>query len=282
MRSEFRLKWIVFLALVLALPRVVEAGQPRIDEIIERSLAATQADWEAAPRFSYFERDRNARGGKQTAKTYQVLMIDGSPYQRLVAINGEPLTAPLRAREGKKLREEIARRANESPQARARRLAQYRKSRKRMFTLMHAMVDAFNFKLVSRERVAGYETWVLDATPRPGYQPTSRETKVLTGMQGRLWIDCQSYQWVKAEAEVLKPVWFGWFLAKIGPGTRFLLEQSPVTENLWQPAHFRVAVKASILWMHRNFVQDTVYRDYRWVGGSASGAEDEAPNSPRR
>ncbi len=261
MTSGFRPLFCLALLLAPA-TGLPQAGEPTATEIIQRSLANTREDWEAQSRYPHIERDEDIKGSTHTINTYRVLMIAGSPYQRLIAVNDEPLSAQQDASEESKLRQEIARRANESASERARRLAQYRKSRQRLFNLMNEMVNAFTFRLQGREVVAGREAWVLNATPRPGYQPTSRETKILTGMEGRLWIDCQDYQWVKAQAEVIKPVWFGWFIAKVVPGTHFLLEQAPVTETLWLPERFHVDVHASLLWMERNFTHNETYKDY--------------------
>jgi hypothetical protein len=36
-------------------------------------------------------------------------------------------------------------------------------------------------------------------------------------MKGKLWVDREQYQWVKVEAEVIKPVNFGYFIAKVAP-----------------------------------------------------------------
>jgi len=47
------------------------------------------------------------------------------------------------------------------------------------------------------------------------------------GMTGHLWIDQRDSQWVRVEAEVVRPVSFFGFFAKVGKGTRFLLEQEP-------------------------------------------------------
>ncbi len=263
---------LLCMALLLAPAKgVAQAVEPGAEEIIQRSLENTRADWEAQPRYSHLERDEDIKGSTHTTNTYRILMIDGSPYQRLIAVNDEPLSAPQDAKEESRLRQEITRRANESAPERARRLVQYHKSRRRLFTLMNEMVNAFNFRLQGREIVDGREVWVLDATPRPGFQPTSRETKILAGMKGRLWIDCQDYQWVKAEAEVIKPVWFGWFIAKVVPGTHFLLQQAPVTETLWLPERFHADVHASLLWWERNFIHDETYKDYRLQSNPQGG-----------
>jgi hypothetical protein len=61
----------------------------------------------------------------------------------------------------------------------------------------------------------------------PGNLGTNREDKVPGGMTGHLWIDQRDSQWVRVEAEVVRPVSFFGFFAKVGKGTRFLLEQEP-------------------------------------------------------
>src|SRR5438093_2893059 len=83
-------------------------------EIIRRSVAANEADWKAAPNFSFAERDVTTKGGSKTVKTYEVLMIEGSSYNRLTAINDKPLSPAAQAQEKQKLEREIANRKRES------------------------------------------------------------------------------------------------------------------------------------------------------------------------
>jgi hypothetical protein len=63
------------------------------------------------------------------------------------------------------------------------------KERRRDHAMLMEMVDAFEFQLVGAEIVNGHECWVLDARPKRGYEPKDRETKVLAGMRGELWVD---------------------------------------------------------------------------------------------
>ena len=113
--------------------------------------------------------------------------------------------------------------------------------------MLQEMVDAFQFHLAGEAEVDGHSCWIFNAEPKPGFQPADHEGRVLKGMKGRLWIDKATYQWVKVHAEVVKPVSFYGFLAKVGPGTEFDLEQEPVTDNLWLPKRFSVRVNASAL-----------------------------------
>jgi hypothetical protein len=126
------------------------------------------------------------------------------------------------------------------------------------------MVKAFDFKIASRERVNGRDCWVLDATPRPGYRPINRDTRVLTGMRGRMWVDAQEYQWVKVHAEVFRPVAFGLFIAHVQPGTEFTLEETPVGSGIWMPSRLITKVRATALvFWSQNSVDDETYTDYR-------------------
>jgi len=70
---------------------------------------------------------------------------------------------------------------------------------------------------------------------------------------------------VKVEAEFLKPVVFGWFIAKVMPGTGFVVDQGDVTKGLWLPTHFRVEVKTRVLWLAKGHIHDGTYRDYRQI-----------------
>jgi hypothetical protein len=252
----------LFLALTVV-PAALFAQQPDAQEIVRRSVAVETADWKAAPNYSFVERDTVIKHGAPLSKTYEVLMIEGSPYNKLIAVGGRPLSPGEQAEEDRKLQQEIQKRKQESPGARARRIAKYQRERQQDHAMMMEMAHAFNFKLAGSEKVDGHDTWVLEATPKPGYQPKTRDTKVLTGMKGKLWVDKEQYHWVKVEAEVFKPVPFYGFLGRVGPGTRFVLENEPVDGNIWLPKHFAVRVNSTALgFINHDTANDETYRDY--------------------
>jgi hypothetical protein len=243
------------------------AQQPNVSEIIQRSVAANQADFEAAPDFNYKETNRSGR----ESRTYQVTMIEGSPYRRLIAINGEPLSTSQQQREMQKQQREIEKRRSESPSDRQKRIADYEKERKRDHEMMQQLTKAFNFTYVGQENVRGFQVWSLKAKPRPGYHPPNIETEVLPGMQGQLWIDQKSYQWVKVTAQVVRPVSIVGFLARVEPGTRFELEMSPVEGDIWQISHFSMQSKAKVLGLFNHASQeDSSYFDYQRVQKTAT------------
>lgn len=243
------------------------------ETVIQRSVVANAEDWKAAPHYDHFERDQQPNGG---TKTYQITMIEGSPYQRLVEVNGQPLSEELKAQEQKKLDETSEHRRKESASERSKRITKYQKERERDRALMDQLTKALDFSLAGEERVDGHNTYVLNASPRPGYKPPNMETEVLTGMQGKLWIDTKTYQWVKVEAEVIHPVSIAGFLARVEPGTQFQLEKMPVGNGIWLPKHFSMKATAKVLAMfNHNEATDEHYWNYRKSGLAPSESTDK-------
>jgi hypothetical protein len=233
-----------FLFFLLCRPTALFAVSVDAESVIERSVQANTEDWKAAPNFDYCERDRQSHGG---TKTYQVLMILGSPYRRLVAVNGKPLPEEQKTKEQKKLQAAIVQRRSESPQEKNKRIANYQEERSRDQVLMSQLTKAFHFALTGEQKLDGHDVYSLDASPRPGYQPPNLKTEVLRGMRGKLWIDTKSFQWVKVEAHVIHPVSIEGFIARVQPGTRFELEKAPVTDRVWLTKHFAMKSKAKVL-----------------------------------
>ncbi len=254
-------------AFLLAIAAVgsVRAATPDPDQIVRKSVEALQSDWAQAPKFSFLERDVESKGhSSRLIKTYRVLMIDGSPYNLVTAINDEPLSADEKATEQRKLQKEIEKRRNESDRERARRIAKYEKERGHEHEMFQEMVQAFQFHLSGQTQVDGRACWVLSAEPKAGYAASDHEGRVLKGMKGTLWIDEATNQWVRVHAEVVKPVSFFGFLAKVDPGTKFDLELAPLMDNVWMPIRFNVQVYSTALgFVNEDSTDSETYRDYQ-------------------
>jgi hypothetical protein len=244
-------------ALLLALQLPGQA--PDLQEVIANSVIANQKDFDAAPRYNWKERDRTPAG----SKTYQVTMIEGTPYYRLLAENDQPLSPERQQEELQKQQHATEKRRSESPEARRARIAKFVKDRTRDQNMTEQLTKAFNFTFVGTKKVRGFEVWVLKATPRPGYQPPNMDAQVLLGTQGELWIDQHSYQWVHVHATVIRPVSIEGFLARVEPGTQFDLQKSPIGDGIWQPSHYSMRAQAKVLFMFNHSSQeDDTYWDY--------------------
>ena len=234
---------------------------PDAKTIIQRSVQANERDWNAFPKYEFDETDYSPGGH---TRTYHVTMILGSPYERLIRVDGEPLSHAGNAAENRKMEQATEARRSETAEERAKRVSSYERDRARDHLLMNQLTIAFNFKLIGEQKLGPYNVYVLKAKVRPGYNPPNREAEVLTGMGGELWIDEKTFQWVKVEAHVIQPVTIEGFLARVEPGTRFELEKTPVGDGIWLRQHFAMRSKAKILFFFsHNGQEEESYSNYK-------------------
>ena len=135
------------------------------------------------------------------------------------------------------------------------------------------MTSGFEFRLIGKQSLNGYKVFVLKATPRPGYKPVDRDSEVLTGMEGTLWVDQRTFQWVKVEAHVIHPVQIEGFLAVVEPGTEFLVEKRPVSGDIWMASHYSMKANAKVMFVfsHRGQEDDTYFNYHK--AATTSGAK---------
>jgi hypothetical protein len=262
------------IAAILLTLSISAPAQDSAASIIRQSAEANDRDWVAAPEFDHSERDRN----QNRDRTYAVTMLLGSPYERLIATNGHPLSLTEQEEEQTKYQDAVEKRQRESRAARMERIAKYEAERKRDHTLIEQMTTGFNFKLLGDKNLKGRRVYVLKATPRNGYLPPDRDSEVLTGMEGTLWIDHDTYQWVKVQAHVTRPVRIEGFIAEVEPGTQFEVEKAPVSGDIWLPTHFAMKSRAKILFfVNHSTAEDESYFDYHRPTSNARGFP---PNQP--
>ncbi len=229
-------------------------------EIVRRSAEVQAADFQSLPQFNYFQTARNPDG---TSKTWERVMLFGSRYSRLVAENGVPLPADRQTAEEARLQRQASERGQESASKRAVRVNTYEQERQRDNLLLQEMPRAFDFTLTGEDRLRGHEVYVLKATPRRGYHPPSSRARVLIGMEGTLYIEKATFHWVKIQASVIRPVSIEGFIARVNAGTRFELEQMPVSTGIWLPSRFAMTVRTRILLLFsRRMDEDETYYGY--------------------
>jgi hypothetical protein len=257
-------RWLRYLSWQLLWIGLMAPASNAVDvqEIIQKSVQANQRNFQAAPNYTNKETDRTGN----SSKTYQVMMIDGTPYNRLIAEDGHPISSQQNMDEERKLEQVKVQRRSESPSDRQKRIAKYEQGRRRDNAMMQQLTVAFTFKLIGQHKLNGFQVYVLRAIPKPGYKPPNMETQVLPGMNGELWIDEKTYNWVKVTARVIHNVSIEGFLAEVEPGTRFELENRPVGDGIWMPSHFSMYSNAKVLFVFsHNSQENQTFSDYKRV-----------------
>jgi len=228
--------------------------------LVQNSTQVTDKNWSVQAEYEWNETDVERDG---TTKTFEELMILGSRYEHLVAMNGQPLAAAQQDSEKQKLLQVIARRRAESTQERNKRIAKEQSELNRDHALLDQIAEGMEFSYLGEQQLDGRAVYVVRATPKPGYRPPNKETEVLKGAEGQLWIDKETLNWVKVEAQVVKPIWIIGFIARIEPGTHFELEMMPISGTFWMPKHFSMKASARLFLLFPHTQQeDQTYSEY--------------------
>ena len=226
--------------------------------------------------YTYIERDvqNNLDGQGQVksteTKTYEVMEIYGEQFNRLVEKDDKPLSEKDAAKEEQKVQKIIDKHKNESEGARKKREDKEEKDREDGRKFVREVADAYNFKLVGTELVGGREAWVIEGEPRLGFVPHMKESKFLSKFHGRVWVDKNDLQLSRMKVEAIDTVSLGWVLARIHKGTRMMLEQTRVNDEVWLPGHLSFKLDARIaLLKGYNIDGDQTFRDYKKFRTSA-------------
>ncbi|MGC9969972.1 MAG: hypothetical protein ABSE56_05220 [Bryobacteraceae bacterium] len=222
-------------------------------QIVLRSLELDSRNERIARNSTFVERnesrevDGQGRLKQHRVLTHDVTLLEGSPYTRLIARDDKPLSPAEERKEEEKLRKSIEQRRKETPDQRARRLADWEKKRREDHEPLLEIPEAFELRIAGEERVGGKDAWIIEATPRPGFRPKSRLARLFPKLKGRLWIDKQDSVWVKLEAEALDNISFGLFLVRLQKGARMTFEQTRVNDEVWLPKRATIVLAARVM-----------------------------------
>lgn len=264
-----------------------------LTEIVRRSVTTDSRNWERARHYTYIERrlaktvDSRGEVTSQKSETFEVMILYGQPYRKLIARNDQPLP-PKEARAAQeKLDNLVAQRQRETPERRARRLAEYDQRRRKQREFVREVPDAFAFRLLGEERVSGQEAWKIEAIPKPGYKPrNAMAARIFPKVRGVIWIDQAEYQWVKLEAETIDTISFGGVVARLAQGARIHFEQTRVNDEVWLPVRAEVAASARLLLVRRMGGESEItfsgYRKFQSDSRVVSTTEIAAPEATAR
>jgi len=255
----------LFLAAVCTL---TAAQDPR--DIVRRSVQLMGHNLAIARNYTFLERsetrelDSDAHVKSRKIMLYDVTLLEGSPYRRLVGKDDHGLSPEEERIEQKKLADSIAQRQKETPAERARRIADWEKKRQREREPLGEVPDAFNFRIAGEAQIDGRDAWVIEGTPRPGYHARSSLAKLFPKFRGKLWIDKADYQWVKTEAEVTDNISWGLFVARLSKGARLDVRMTRVNDEVWLPKHIEAKVSARVALVKKYRIEaDTSFSNYR-------------------
>jgi hypothetical protein len=254
------------------------SGAPSLSQDQIRQLFRTTADHDMENDkkqrdYTYIEREEDRRvDGKGRVKsteikTYDVMEIYGEQVQKLISKDDKPLPEKEAKKEDDKIQKLIDKREKESPTDREKRLQKEEKDREDGRKFVGEVADAYNFRFLGMETLDGRENYVIDAEPKPDYKPHLKEAKILPKFRFRAWIDKDEAQWRKLDIQCIDTVSFGLFLLRVHKGSRIVIEQTRVNNEVWLQKH--IALNADFrlaLLKNFDFNVDISDRDYKKFG----------------
>jgi hypothetical protein len=239
-------------------------------EIVRRSVELDRDNWIKRADYTWVGRSRERHFDAHDQVTFdhreawEIFILDGLPFTRMLERDGKPLPAAEQRKQQQKLDKETAKLEGEMPEEKQRRAAEFEKSRRRERAFLLEIPDALDFHLEGSEQVDGQDVWVVSGVPKPGYRAKSHDGAALAKIHGRMWIEKKGYQWVRVEAETTETISFGWFLARLNPGAKLVVEQTRIDDELWLPKREYMVGKGRIALVKRIAEDEEItWSDYK-------------------
>jgi hypothetical protein len=231
-------------------------------QIVSPSVEATERSWQARDHYTYVERDENRRLNSQgqvkseNVDVIRMIVVNGARFEQLMERNGQLPSA----KEQKKSDDDIDKLKHESPDEQTARLRKDQENR----AFLRDILEAFDFRLIDEEIVAGRPAYVLQATPHPGYHAHGKYGKMFSRVEGKLWVDKQDFGWMKVDGQVTQSFSIGLVLARVERGSHIILEQTCIGDGVWVPKRIEIRAAARILFLKSLDIDRILtYSDYR-------------------
>ena len=243
---------------------------PNLMEIVRKALSQDGGNFERARDYIYHRHvvekrlDGDGRVKKTEDRAFEQFVLYGEPFERLIARDGRPLSEKEQQKEEERWEKLEKSVRYESPaEKRDRQQQRDKKRRENRAALLRELPAAFDFSFKGSEVVNGRDTWVIAATPKPGYHPGNSRAEILPHLRCTFWVDKRESQWVKAEAELIDNFNYAIFLARIYKGSRLVFEQQKVNNEVWLPKRQYVNASGRLLLMSGGVQQETTFSGYR-------------------
>lgn len=247
-----------------------QLSQEQIRDLIREAAEKDMQNDKKQRDYTYVQREEQHKlDGKDQvksseSKTYEIMVLYEEPVRKLIARDDKPLNESDARKEDEKVQKVIEKRKDESESDRRKRLEKQNKEQEEGRQFVKEIADAYNFRFAGEENLDGRKSIVIDADPRPGYEPHMKDAKFLPKFGFRVWLDEAEKQWVKLDIRCLDTVSVGLFLLRLHKGSNIQIEQVRVNDEVWLPRHVALKLDARLaLLKGLNLTEDVTFRDYK-------------------
>ena len=166
---------------------------------------------------------------KEDVGDYEVVPIDGAPYERRLTVNGRPLSHE--EQEGELNREnnfrEKLRKQREHPK-------DQESDDDNRLIFNEELIERYEFIFESTETFRGRQSYRISFHPRQGNLPVRRRIDyALNKAKGLIWLDCETLEAARIEFELIDKVRLWWGVFGNIANARGSLDRGPVIGNIW-------------------------------------------------
>ena len=205
--------------------RAADVQSAGAKDLVQKMVAAEDVEAQRKGRFEYVSKERSERTGGRLW-TERVVETSAGKVRRLVAQDGQPLTAEQATAEMAKLDGIAA--DPEGFRRRSQAVKDDETHAKQMFGLLG---KAFVFEGMRQDG----DFVRIEFKPDPNYEPQSMEERVLHGMVGTVWIDPKSSRLHRLEGRLPADVSIGFgLIATVKAGSNFATQRDPVPGDEWK------------------------------------------------
>jgi hypothetical protein len=152
----------------------------------------------------------------------------------VISRDGNPLTKEESEKQEADLSNRVDAQKAMAPEQRERRAAERRKRNADQESWYKEAPEALDFTLAGEEIVEGRKALVITFSPHPGYHAKNIWGRVLEKMSGKMWMDAEENELVRADAALTADVTIGWGLVgRINQGSHFEVERFRMAPHVW-------------------------------------------------
>jgi hypothetical protein len=269
-----------------ALFKQIDANQQAVDKIKE-NYAGTKVEEET-------DYEGNGKPKKPDVRESTFFYLDGTEVSTLVKINGQPLSAEAQKKENARVLKQIEEleKAAQKKVSSDQKAKQEQKDEEEEEVSIDAFLRACQFVNPRRERFRGQDVLVFDFEPNPEFKAHTLIEKVIQKLGGVIWIDEKALDVVRIDAFFVNNVKIGGGLvADLQKGTRVILEQTYVNNEVWLPTYGEAHIDVRVLLLKGIKVDGTTrYSDYKkfnvetlsTIGKPKAAGDPADANSPAK
>lgn len=222
-----------FAVLVAVLAAQAPAAElPEGNAFVRGLVGAQKRNEEAVNRYTYDlldvreEIDGKGVVKKRSSRLQEVFHVRGRQVGRLVAENDVPLPPEKQAKVDRKVSEKV------------KAILEDKAVHEKPGVRLSQILERYDFRSITRETIDGRTAVVLDFSARPGKRDLDGDS-VLRRLTGRIWVDEEERQVVRAELRNTDSVKFGLGIASLSR-LDAVLEFHKFEDGVWLPRSIRL------------------------------------------